>query len=54
MRVYIINYLIMEIKKLIILGAGGHGHVLEEIAADYGFKVSFWNDDKSKTSKSFG
>ena len=37
----------MNNKKLIILGAGGHGRVAAEIAEQLGYSVSFLDDTKS-------
>ena len=31
-------------EKLLVLGAGGFGHVVAEIAADLGYEVSFLDD----------
>lgn len=44
----------MNNKKLIILGAGGHGRVAAEIAEQLGYSVSFLDDKKSDNDKVIG
>lgn len=44
----------MNNKKLIILGAGGHGRVVAETAEQLGYSVSFLDDTKSDNDKVIG
>lgn len=44
----------MNNKKLIILGAGGHGRVAAEIAEQLGYSVSFLDDKKFDNGKVIG
>lgn len=44
----------MNYKKLIILGAGGHGRVAAEIAEQWGHSVSFLDDTQSANDKVIG
>ena len=44
----------MNNKKLIILGAGGHGRVVAEMAEQLGYSVSFLDDTQSADDKVIG
>lgn len=44
----------MNNKKLIILGAGGHGRVAAEIAEQLGYSISFLDDTQSANDKVIG